>query len=256
MCLVAVAWSASPRFRLVVAANRDEWRARPTAPADAWPEHPELLAGRDLAAGGTWMGVTRAGRFAAVTNFRDPSEVRAGAASRGTLVLDALLGPDAPAAFLERLAARASAYHGFNLLLGDATSLLCLGSRDGRLRAVEPGVHALSNHLLDEPWPKVRRARAAMTRALAAADPFVPLLEMLSDREGAPDAELPDTGVGLDWERRLAPPLIVGADYGTRSSTVLTITHDGAVRFEEHTRGPDGEVTGVAARQIAGVYDP
>jgi uncharacterized protein with NRDE domain len=246
MCLIAIAFRAHPDFHLVVAANRDEWRARPAAPAAWWGEHPDLLAGRDLEAGGTWLGVTRAGRFAAVTNFRDPSERSGSARSRGDLVTSFLLGRAAPHDFVRELASRASDYRGFNLLVGDGERLVCFESRGGMAREVEPGVHALSNHLLDEPWPKVRRARAAMSAAVATGDDGL-LFEMLSDAAPAPDDELPDTGVGLAWERRLAPPLITGVDYGTRVSTVLRLTPSGVVRFEERTRDAAGAVTTTAA---------
>jgi len=242
MCLILLAWKASGRFDLVVAANRDEWRERAALAAQWWPEHPELLAGRDLQAGGTWMGVTRTGRFAAITNFRDPSDRRATARSRGELVTEFLLGEDSPAAFLAQLADRAAAYRGFNLIVGDGAALHYLGSREGRPRAVPPGVHGLSNHLLDEPWPKVRRGCEAMEEALDDTDPAPRLFAMLGDTVGAPDSELPDTGVGLAWEQRLAPPLITGADYGTRASTVLTIAADGRASFHEKSRSANGQV--------------
>lgn len=244
MCLIAIAWQAHPDFPLVVAANRDEWRDRPAAPAHWWPDHPDLLAGRDLQAGGTWLGITRGRRFAAVTNFRDPSDRRTSALSRGTLVTAFLLGDEAPAAFLARLAGSASQYNGFNLLVGDGDTLFYFGSREGEVRAVEPGVHALSNHLLDEPWPKVQRARAALGESLGDGDE--PLFAMLSDAAPAPDSQLPDTGVGLERERMLSPILIAGPDYGTRASTVLRAGRD-AARLGERTRDPSGAVTCVAA---------
>ena len=242
MCLIALAWKARPDLPLVVAANRDEWRDRAAEPAHWWPDHPRLLAGRDLQAGGTWMGVTRAGRFAAVTNFRDPGDKRSTARSRGGLVTDFLLGDSDPRAFLHSLATRAGEYNGFNLILGDGESLWYFGSREGEARAIEPGIHGLSNHLLDEPWPKVVRARMAMAAALQERDPSGTLFDMLSDGEGAPDAALPNTGVGISWERRLAGALITGNDYGTRCSTVVAFSSDAGISFEERTRGPDGAV--------------
>ncbi|HLM67041.1 MAG TPA: NRDE family protein, partial [Longimicrobium sp.] len=172
MCLIAFAHAAHPAFRLVVAANRDEAYARPTVPAGWWADAPDVLAGRDLREGGTWMGVTRGGRFAAVTNFRDPGFAQiAGAPSRGALVADFLRGPaDADAeAYAHALSARAAEYNGFNLLVGDAVGLFYLSNRAPGVRRLEPGVYALSNHLLDTPWPKVVRARRAMADALAAA---------------------------------------------------------------------------------------
>jgi uncharacterized protein with NRDE domain len=244
MCLIALAWRAHPQHLLVVAANRDEWRERPAEPAHWWPDHLQLLAGRDLQAGGTWMGVTRQGRFAAVTNFRDPSDKRSTARSRGSLVAEFLLSSESAPAFIARLAPQKGEFNGFSLILGDGDALFYFGSREGEARAVEPGVHALSNHLLDEPWPKVKRASAAMREAIAAPDLAAPLFAMLSDATAARDGHLPDTGVGLEWERRLSPALITGRDYGTRASTLLVIGSDASVHFEERTRDDEGGVTG------------
>jgi uncharacterized protein with NRDE domain len=246
MCLIAIAWQARSDLPLVVAANRDEWRDRPAKPAHWWPERPELFAGRDLQAGGTWMGVTRTGRFAAVTNFRDPSDRRATARSRGTLVTAFLVGQETPARFLSNLSASASEYNGFNLIVGDGASLFYFASREGQPRALEPGVHAISNHLMDEPWPKVVAARLGMDQALEERDPTDALFRMLSDGSLPSDEELPNTGVGLAWERRLASALIAGEDYGTRASTVMTLSSAGEVRFEERTRGPDGAIASTA----------
>ena len=235
MCLIVLAWRARSELPLVVAANRDEWRDRPAEPAHWWPDHPDLLAGRDLQAGGTWMGITRNARFAAVTNFRDPAERRTTAKSRGALVTEYLLGRESPAQFLAGLAARSREYNGFNLILGDGASLFYFGSREGVPRAIEPGVHGLSNHLLDEPWPKVVRGRQRMEAALASPEPAPALFELLAARDGPRDEELPNTGVGIAWERRLAHALITGEDYGTRASTVMTVSSAGAVHFAERS---------------------
>ncbi len=251
MCLIVIAWRARADLPLVVAANRDEWRDRPAEAARWWPEHPSLLAGRDLQAGGTWMGITRQGRFAAVTNFRDPAERRSTAKSRGALVTEYLLGNDSPARFLSNLAARSHDYNGFNLIVGDGASLFYFGSREGEMRAIKHGVHGLSNHLLDEPWPKVQRGNLAMYAALETPDPAPTLFEMLSDAQGASDNSLPNTGVGIEWERRLASPLITGADYGTRASTVLAVAAAGEARFEERSRAADGAVTGVSSHAFS-----
>ena len=242
MCLIVIAWKARDDLPLIVAANRDEWRDRPAEPARWWTDHPDVLGGRDLKAGGTWMGVTRAGRFAAVTNFRDPSDKRSTARSRGELVTQFLLSKQSPADFLSSLAARARDYNGFNLIVGDGGELWYFGSREGTARPIEPGVHGLSNHLLDEPWPKVVRARLAMENALPEREPAARLFEMLADGEGAPDESLPQTGVGMAWERRLASPLITGADYGTRASTVVMVSQAGGILFEERSIAEDGSV--------------
>ena len=246
MCLIALAWRAREDLPFVVAANRDEWRERPTVAAHWWTDHPEIFAGRDLQAGGTWMGITRGGRFAAITNFRDPSDRRSTARSRGELVSGFLLAREAPQAYAASLAARAADYNGFTILVGDGRSLWSFASREGVPREVAPGVHALSNHVLDEPWPKVTQAREAMAAALRERDPE-PLLEaFLSRPDAVADHHLPDTGVGIDWERRLSPPLIVGADYGTRSSTLLRVEANGAQHFRELTRAADGRVLSTA----------
>jgi uncharacterized protein with NRDE domain len=244
LCLIVIAWRARDDLPLIVAANRDEWRDRPAEPARWWDDHPEILAGRDLKAGGTWMGVTRGGRFAAVTNFRDPSDKRSTARSRGELVTQFLLSSQPPSEFLSSLAGRAREYNGFNLVVGDGAELWYFGSREGSARRIEPGVHGLSNHLLDEPWPKVVRARMAMEKALPEREPAAPLFAALADGDGAPDESLPQTGVGIAWERRLASPLITGADYGTRASTVVMMSATGGILFEERSLAEDGSVVG------------
>jgi uncharacterized protein with NRDE domain len=242
MCLIAIAWRARADLPLVVAANRDEWRDRPAEPARWWSDRPGVLAGRDLRAGGTWLGISRSGRFAAVTNFRDPSDRRSTARSRGELVADFLAGDEEPMAYVERIALRAHEYNAFNLLVADTATLWYFGSREGPPRPVAPGVHALSNHILDEPWPKVNSARRAMEAAVRENDPAPGLFEMLSDPTPALDQHLPRTGVPLDWERRLSPALITGEDYGTRNSTVVMRNADLSPVLEERTRDAAGKV--------------
>ena len=246
MCLIVVAWRARADLPLVVAANRDEWRDRPAEAAHWWPDEPAILAGRDLKAGGTWMGITRDGRFASVTNYRDPGDKRSTARSRGTLVTEFLLGSQGPEEFLAQVAKKSWDYNGFNLILGDGDTLFYFGSREGIARAIEPGVHGLSNHVLDEPWPKVTLGCEAMARALADAEPAPALFEMLSDTAPVADDRLPETGVGVEWERRLAVPLIAGSDYGTRASTVVTVSAADEVFFEERTRTAEGGLGGIA----------
>lgn len=242
MCLIALAMDAHPSYRLVIAANRDEFYARPTAPAAWWADAPHVLAGRDLREGGTWMGVTRAGRVAAVTNYRDPGFAQLpDAPSRGALVADFLRCAVDAEAYAHDLAGRAAAYNGFNLLLGDDGGLFYVSNRADGVRRLEPGVYGLSNALLDTPWPKVVRARRAMEEAMAAAEGpgwDARLWEALADRVIAADDALPDTGVGAQRERHLSAPFIRTEVYGTRASTVLTITDDGEVRFVERSIAP------------------
>ena len=250
MCLIAFAWGAHPDYALIVGANRDEWHERPTAPAAWWIDHPQLLAGRDLQAGGTWMGVTRNGRFAAVTNFRDPADKKSTARSRGELVTAFLLGGETPDAFLSGIKQQAHEYNGFNLILGDGNTLAYFGSRSGSAENLQPGVYALSNHTLNEPWPKVTKAKSAMEAILQAKMPEkarqIAIYEFLSNGEIAPDLALPTTGVGVEWERVLSPALIVTPEYGTRASTILSMSNSGLVTFAEHARANDGRVRGVA----------
>lgn len=243
MCLILFAYRAHPEYRLVLAANRDEFHDRPAAPADFWGDAPDVLAGRDLRGGGSWLGVTRSGRFAAVTNYRDPRELLAprSAPSRGELVSGFLRGSDSPAEYLDALSSRAAEYNGFNLLVGDRDALYWFSNRSGAAPVrLEPGVYGLSNHLLDTPWPKVVRGRAALRDALAAAAPLdvEPLFRLLADRAPAADRELPDTGVGVERERLLSSPFIASPDYGTRASTVLLVRADGAARLVERTFSP------------------
>lgn len=243
MCLIVLAYRQHPRYRLIVAANRDEYYRRPAAPAHFWPERPDVLAGRDLEQLGTWMGITRTGRFAALTNYRDPSAVKPGTRSRGRLVSDYLCGQEPPQAYLCRVAAESDSYNGFNLLVGDWETLFYFSSRTGRVEEVSPGIHGLSNHLLDTPWPKVVRAKSQLAGLLGSGD-ISPegLFDILRDTELFPDGQLPDTGVGLEWERLLAPVFIVSPDYGTRANTVLLQEAGGKVAFFERTLPDNSEV--------------
>ena len=243
MCLILLAHRAHPLYRLVVAANRDEFHARPTAPAAFWPDAPYLLAGRDLREGGTWMGVTRSGRFAAVTNYREMAPPPPDAPSRGHLPGGFLVGEETPEAYLRSLEVRAGAYAGFNLLAGDGETLGYLSNRGGGVRVLEPGVYGLSNALLDTPWPKVERGKAGLREIVAEGGEIDPeaLLRLLAESEPAPDARLPDTGVGRERERMLSSLFIRGPEYGTRASTALLVRHDGRATFVERGVLPGGE---------------
>jgi uncharacterized protein with NRDE domain len=240
MCLLAFT-TDDPRYRLVLAANRDEFHARPAAPAEWWTDAPALLAGRDLSAGGTWLGVTRNGRWATLTNVREPLvPVRDSAPSRGALVADYLRGDAAAGDFLAALAPAADRWNGFNLVCGDAGDAWWLSNRaPGPLRLTQ-GVHALSNALLDTPWPKVEHIRGDLAEALRGPAESLEerLFAALRRRDPAPDGGLPDTGVGLQRERALSSAFIDVPGYGTRASTVLTISADGRVRFRERSWRP------------------
>ena len=235
MCIVLLAFKVRPDFKLILAANRDEFYKRPTAPAAFWEEAPRILAGRDLRAGGTWLGITRDGRFGVLTNYRDPASIKQGAPSRGALVRDYLLGSETPPDYLTRIAVHSEQYHGFNLLVGDRQRLFYYSNRLGRPRELEPGLYGLSNHLLETPWPKVTRAKDLFAPLVSKAE--APgrnrLFRILEDRTPAEDEDLPDTGIGREWERLLSPIFIASPAYGTRSSAVLLIDQEDRVVFVE-----------------------
>jgi len=240
MCLLLIAIESHPRYRAIFAANRDEFYNRPTAQAAFWEDAPQVLAGRDLLAGGTWMGMTRSGRFAAVTNYRDPSTHRPDALSRGHLVSDYLRGEETPLGYIKRLAERRHQYNGFNLVLGDRETFLWCSNRAPGERGLGPGVYGLSNHLLDTPWPKTEKGKAGLKGLIdekVEPDPES-LFSLLSDRREADEEALPDTGVGLPLERVLSPIFITSPGYGTRSSTILLVDRENRVTFLERTFHP------------------
>lgn len=234
MCLILFAYELHPRYRLILAANRDEFYARPSSAAAFWDDAPNILAGRDLQEGGTWLGITRQGRFAALTNYRDPATLRAEAPSRGRLVCDFLRGRDVPPDYLTSIRSGASAYNGFNLLVGDRHDLFCFSNQGTSARLI-PGLYGLSNHLLNSPWPKVERGKAALQDLLKdGREPGAEeIFALLADRSRPADADLPDTGIGPEWERILASIFITSPVYGTRSSTVLKIGYNGHIDFLE-----------------------
>jgi uncharacterized protein with NRDE domain len=242
MCLIAIGWRLRGDYPLMMAANRDEFFARPTAPATFWQDHSEILAGRDLLQGGTWLGLTRSGRLAAVTNYRDGHRERVGRLSRGWLVRDYLLSAREPSSFLAQIHATADQYDGFNLIAGTQRGLFHYSNRGPEVIALPAGVHGLSNHLLNTPWPKVERAReglAALADSPAAGLPEA-LFALLAERTPASDHILPDSGIGLARERLLSSAFIQSPDYGTRCSTVLLVDRAGGARFEERSFAPDG----------------
>jgi uncharacterized protein with NRDE domain len=244
MCLVLIAWRVHPRYPLIVAANRDEFYDRPTLPARRWPGATEMIAGQDLEAGGSWMGVDATGRFAAVTNFRELEQGPADALSRGTLVTDYLLGNASAESYLAELAERAERYRGYNLLITEGGELFCASNRGATIHRLPPGIHGVSNGPLDSDWPKVKRGRQLLARAVDHIEPSTEqLLELLRDQAQPADAALPDTGVGLEWERLLGTiaidGVLAGRDYGTRSASVLLLDAQGRGQFIEHSRMND-----------------
>jgi uncharacterized protein with NRDE domain len=245
MCLVLIAYRTHQRYPLVLAANRDEFHARPAAPMHWWNDGPPLLAGRDLQAGGTWCGLDPRGRLALVTNYRDPTLAKPQGSSRGALVAEFLRGVRGAEEFVRGAAARAARYAGFSLLAMDETGLgYAISHPEPEAWMLAPGIYGLSNRRLDDPWPKLLRTRVQFEREIASGDPLpARLLEILSDRTPAVDTALPDTGIGLEWERLLSAPFIVSDSYGTRCSTVVLVSSDGIVMVEERGHAPDGGVT-------------
>lgn len=242
MCVIFLSFRQHPRYRLVVAANRDEFRDRPTEPVHWWRDEPSILAGRDLRSGGTWMGVHRAGRFAALTNFRDAAPPRERAPSRGELVTSFLRSDEGAEAWLAELAPRSHAWAGFSLFVSDLHELAHLSNRRPRAEILSPGIWAISNGLLGDPWPKVSRGKAEFARLLTALEPDRDLLmRLLRDDVPADEPDLPDTGVGLERERELSPIFIRGEEYGTRASTLLMIGEGGDGSVVEQQWGRGGE---------------
>jgi uncharacterized protein with NRDE domain len=236
MCTLLLAIEQHPRYRLILAANRDEFYGRPTAPAGFWDDAEGIYGGRDLARGGSWLAVSTAGRIAALTNYREPHPVRHDAPSRGDLV-SAFVKGDVPAEeYLRRLREAHLPYSGYNLVVGDPRQLYCYSNKSDQLRPLGQGLYGLSNHLLDTPWPKVERGKAALARLLASGEVTAEaLLCILADGTRAPDDQLPETGVGLEKERMLSSIFIKSDEYGygTRSSTALLVDADWQAVFVE-----------------------
>jgi len=234
MCLIILSYRMHARYPLILAANRDEFYERPSAPVSLWHDAPDLIAGRDLKSGGTWLGITKKGRLAAVTNYREPGSFRENAPSRGWLVKDFLCGQEEPKAYLKKTAERMDQYNGFSLILGDTSSIYYFSNR-GDMLELSPGMYGLSNRLLDTAWPKINRGKEALGSLLSKADNPLPedIFSILSDQSKPVDNELPETGVGLEWERILSSIFITSPVYGTRSSSVIMIDRKNHVMFIE-----------------------
>ena len=238
MCLIVFAWRPGHAQPLIVAANRDEFYARPSLPLAQWEDAPTVYAGRDQEAGGTWLGVNAEGRFAALTNIRDPHQPPA-RKSRGELVARFLNGSLPVEQYLADVNGRSIEYAGFNLLVGTPGELWHYNANHTEPTQLKAGVYGLSNAGLDTPWPKLLKAKAALSELLNDPQPEA-LLEILSDPQIAPFAELPDTGVGLATESLLSSVFIASPSYGTRASTALIVNADGSRVMVEHSFGPLG----------------
>ena len=253
MCLILLAWRAHPEYPLVFAGNRDEAYERPSTAVDFWNDGPGIFGGRDLEKGGTWLGLTLAGRVAAVTNYRDGPARKPAPRSRGELAAGFLRGTDEPHAYLNRIAPHCAQYGGFSLLVGDRERLCSFSNRGPGIEDLPAGVHGLSNHLLNTPWPKVTRGKRRVGDLLKANESELVkgLFDALADRTAAPAADLPDTGVGGGRERELSPAFIAGERYGTRASTVLLVSRGNEVTFIERRFGPLGAPQGETTRRFA-----
>ncbi len=234
MCIAFLAWQIVPNQPIVLAANRDEFYSRSTQPMHFWEDNPQILAGRDLQAGGTWLGLSRSGRIAFLTNFREPGDLKFEGPSRGEVPLQFLTFDGSIEAFAAHIKNVGPHYNGFNLIFGDSTEMFHFSNRGGAPTSLKPGYHGLSNHLLNTPWPKVQKGR----KELAELDnplEMNQLFNILGHTETARDEDLPNTGVGLDLERMLSPIFIRSEQYGTRSGTALTVGGNGEVFVEERT---------------------
>ncbi|THB74296.1 MAG: NRDE family protein [Desulfobacteraceae bacterium] len=245
MCLILMGVDTSPNFPFILAANRDEFYNRPTAELDYWQDQPDILAGRDLVAGGTWLGVHTSGRFAALTNYRDPADLKPGAPSRGEIIPDCLLFGGTVEEFLKQLENKAKVYTGFNLVTGElldqkhGPSLFWFSNQGRGIKQIPQGFHGVSNHLLNTAWPKVTRGTKALSQCLkTGSTDDNTLFELLKDRHIARDDQLPQTGVGPEWERILSPMFIQSPTYGTRSSTLIRVDADRFITITERTYDP------------------
>lgn len=233
MCLIVFAWKQSAEFPLLLAANRDEFYARPALAATWWQEAPHVYAGKDLEAGGTWMGINKQGRFAAITNIRNGEGKKSGAPSRGKIVTDFLCDNISPSSYLQALATEAKLYAGFNLIVGDANAIYWFSNETLVAQLLQPGIYGLSNGSLDTPWPKVIQAKTQFEKLCKQSAPDQAYFELLTDTTQAPEHLLPQTGVSLEWERLLSSIFIESATYGTRVSSLIKCHADGSMQLTE-----------------------
>jgi len=250
MCLVVFAWKVHPENRLVLAANRDESHRRPSQELHWWPDRPDVLAGRDLQAGGTWLAAGRNGRFATVTNYREQQRSRAGFRSRGELVTDFVDGTADPEEFIESL--DGERYAGFSLLFADANQLWYLSNRGDGPTCLSPGIYGLSNATIDTPWPKVVRSRTALGSLVDIGKVNeTELMRLLSDRTPAPVAEIEVAAQPFELARALTAPFIVSPDYGTRCTSALLWSDDGRITLSERRFDSQGSKTGESRYSFA-----
>jgi uncharacterized protein with NRDE domain len=242
MCLILFSYNIHAQYKLILAANRDEFYQRPTLPAQFWNNYPNLLAGKDLKGDGTWMGITRHGRFSAITNFREPENASKNAPTRGFLVRNFLEDDSNPENYLKMIKEDTQHYNGFNLIVGTREGIYYYSNRQNKILEIRPGVHGLSNHLLNTDWPKVKKGKQLLNGMMLQYNLDVEnLFSILQDRSNPPDHLLPNTGVSLEWERILSSIFIISHTYGTRSSTILLWDRKGNIDFFERTFIPGKE---------------
>ena len=245
MCILFIAIQQHPEYPLIIAANRDEFHQRPTQAAHYWPETPELLAGKDLKAGGSWMGVNKQGRIAALTNIRDPQHFVADKQSRGSLVTEFLTRKVSPHNYLQQLQQSATQYNGFNLLFGDYQHLQVFNSATNSCQPLTKGTWGLSNAALNSPWPKVSAGMQQLeTYCQQTVTPrSEDLFALLQNQQKAADETLPSTGVSLEWERQLSSIFIQGEEYGTRSSSILMLNANNQLQWHDRTYDQQAQIT-------------
>lgn len=258
MCLILFAYQYHPEYPLVLAANRDEFHSRPTAPLGFHGPSHELLCGRDLEGGGTWLAAARSGRIAGLTNYRELERHGPGAPSRGLLASSCVLSRESLESHLHAMMAQAHSYAGFNLIAGDGAGLFYCTNRAAGVRRLSSGLYGLSNHQLDTAWPKVARGKEKFRSTLAhpGAPDTEAIFGLLRDRHAPPDDQLPDTGVGAAWERILAPIFIQSPIYGTRSSSIILLHKSGLLRFIERTHAVEGFVEREETRERSFKIEP
>lgn len=244
MCILFIARNQSKQYPLIIAANRDEFHKRPTLSSHLWNTTPTLVAGKDQQGGGTWMGVTTSGKIAALTNVRDPSSIKPTAPSRGDLTCNWLLGTDDIATYQQQLKQRKDEYNGYNLVFGDVNELWVYNNTTDDFYPLTDGIFGLSNADIHTSWPKTARGEARMSDIVSKSSVNKDLLfDMLSDQQQAADSQLPETGVGFEWEKRLSSIFITSSEYGTRSSTLLLVDQQGMMHWSERTFNSEGKQT-------------
>lgn len=233
MCLIVFAWDVHPKYKLILAANRDEFYDRPSSPAGFWQDHPDILGGRDLKAGGSWMTVSSKGHVAAVTNYRDISNIKPDANSRGELPTGFMLSDCSPSAYIQQLHEHSETYNGFNILAATMDQMVHYSNYERKLNIVDRGIYGLSNALLDTNWPKVERAKRKFQTLVDDHFTHEQLIEMMGDTKIAEEAILPETGIPKEMEKALSAMCIRTENYGTCCSTVITLDRNGEVNFTE-----------------------